>query len=106
MTIIPVTSEPSQTFEIVLEGQTVTLTFKYQTLSDDWLLGIAREDEPILEGQRLVMGTDMLRAHNFGLGGILLFAAEEPGKDPGRNDLEDRVEIVHVTEAEIAAISA
>ncbi|MEE9382841.1 MAG: hypothetical protein V3V08_05445 [Nannocystaceae bacterium] len=100
------TDEPSQSFQIDLEGETVTLTLRYQTLPDDWLLGIEREDEPILEGQRLVMGTDLLRAHNFGLGGIVLFAAEEPGKDPGRNDLEDRVQIVHLTEAEIAAISA
>ena len=104
MTIIPVTSDPAQSFEITLEGQTVTLTLNYQTLSDGWVLGIEREGEPILVGQRLVMGTDLLRAHNFGLGGIFLFAAEESGTDPGRTDLDDRVQIVHVTEAEIAAI--
>ncbi len=104
MTIIPVTSEPAQSFEIALEGQTVTMTLDYQTLSDGWVLGISREGLPLLSGQRLVMGTDLLRAHNFGLGGIFLFAAENPGKDPGRTDFDDRVQIVHVTEAEIEAV--
>lgn len=103
MTIIPVTNEPSQKFNIVLEGQTVTLFVRYQTLIGGWILDIEREGVTILQGQRFVMGTDMLRAHNFGLGGIVLFAAEDPGIDPGRDDFEDRVQIIHVTEAEIAA---
>ena len=103
MTIIPVTNEPSQKFNLVLEGQTVTLFLKYQTLIGGWILDIERDGAPILHGQRLVMGTDMLRAHNFGIGGIVLFAAEDPGRDPGRNDFEDRVQIIHVTEAELAA---
>lgn len=105
MTVIPLTSSPAQRFAIALEGQTVTMFLRYQSLIDAWVLAIEREGVMIASGLRLVMGTDLLRAFNFGLGGIFLFAAEEPGVHPGRDDLETRVQMIHVTEAEIAAIS-
>lgn len=106
MTRIPVTNAPSQRLTIVLEAQTVILFLRFESLTDSWLLSIEREGVTILAGQRLVMGTNLLRAHNFGLGGIILFAADEPGRAPGRDDLVDRVAILHATEAEIAAVSA
>lgn len=107
MTILPVTSEPYQQMTVDLDGQLVGLTLRYGTLTDAWAMDLAREGADILRGQRLVLGTDLLRAHHFGLGALFAFAARDPGVDPGRGDLGDRVLLVHMTEAEVAeAISA
>ena len=103
-TTIPVRSTPAHSFTIVLEGQTVAMSFRYETLIDGWIMTIERGDEVLVAGRRCVMGTDLLRAFNLGLGAIILFAVEDPGREPGRDDWDSRVKMLHFTEAERVAI--
>jgi len=105
MQVIPLSSAPAQRFTVILEGKTITIFVRYEALRDGWVMSLEHEGEMLLSGQRLVMGTDMLRSHNFDIGGFFCAAVENPGVPPGRNDFGDRVTLVHITEAERAAVS-
>ena len=100
---IPLTQAPSQRFTIILEGDTVTFLIQWESLRQGWVMSLEREQVTILSGQRLVMGTDLLRAYNLGIGGLVMSAVEQPGVPPGRNDFGERVTMLHFTESEIAS---
>lgn len=125
MELLPTTSSASAyTYTVTLESESIVMRFRYMVLSDKWVMSMERDGVPILTGQRVVMGTDMLSAHNFNLGSLFVFdprltgiigehsnehafgAALDPGKDPGRNDLGDIVFLIYATEADkLAAVS-
>ncbi len=103
MRLFPVSDNDLQTFTMPMEGQTIRVTLRWIRRTGYWSMDLARDGADILRGQRIVMGTNLLRAHNFGIGGILAVASVNDGEDPGRDDLGSRVQLVHVSEAEIAA---
>lgn len=107
MFIIPLTTDPAQRFTAVMEGSTVAFELRWLHLADVWAMDLSIDGVDLLHGQRLVMNLDMLEAHNFNIGGLLCYAAEEAGRRPGREELGIRVQLVHLTQAELdgAAIS-
>jgi len=125
MTIMPIGTGIAQQYTFTMEGKTIIVHLRYVVLTDKWLISLERDGVTILAGQRLVMGTDLLSAHNFKLGSIFLFDNRlegilgdhstehafgelgDPGQDPGRNELGDTILLIHASEAEkSAAISA
>ncbi len=105
MTIIPVGLAASQVFSMILETRKVTIRLVYIALLDRWTIDLDRDEVTILSGQRLVTGIDMLGAYNFKLGALFCIAGDGPGDDPGRNDFEERLQLIHVSEDEIEAVS-
>lgn len=95
MTIIPTTAAPYQKFSIPLAGQVVKFTIRYGALTDAWTFDLVIEDVEVLRGQRITLGTDLLRAYGLGLGSIVAVALSDPETDPGEGDLGSRVLLIH-----------
>lgn len=103
---IQIGTAPLHRFDVTLEGELITFALRYVHLSDTWQMSLYRGDVAILIGQRMTMGVDLLGSFSFGLGSLVLFAADGPGDDPGRFDFVERVGLYQLTEAERAAIQS
>jgi hypothetical protein len=103
---ISVGTAPSQAFDVMMEDTQITLRMIHLSLPDRWNLSVERAGEIILAGQRMVIGVDLFKSFNFKLGALICFDRSTEGTDPGRTDFENRVILVHVTEAEIASVSS
>lgn len=92
-----------QQFEAVLNGRRVTLRLWYNQTSERWELDLAVDDLPVLNGRRIVVGVDILKPFDFGIG--VLFAADVvAGSVPDRVSLPNgTVKLFQTTEAEIKA---
>ncbi len=101
MFIIPTSSAPAQRFTVVMEGSTVAFVLRWLHLADVWAMDLSIDGVELIHGQRLVMFLDLLEAHNFAIGGLFCYAAEEEGRRPRREELGSRVQLVHLTQAEL-----
>ncbi len=107
MTRIPITpASIFQIFQVELESRPVTMTIRYGFLVDAWTFSIEEDGVPLVRGQRLVLGTELLRGHALRLGGLVLVAAFDPGIDPAEGDFDERVSLFHLTEEELSAAVA
>lgn len=102
---IAISNDAAQIFTVTFEDEQLTFRIRHLNLPDRWNLCIERDGVPLLEGQRMVVGTDLFGSFNFKLGGLYCVDSEQTGIDPGRFDLGTRVRLIHISEAEIAAIS-
>lgn len=93
-----------QQFEAVLERRRVTMRLWYNGTTERWELDLSIDDLPVLNGRRVVLGVDLLKPFNFGIG--VLFAADVvAGSLPNRTSLPaGLVRLYHTTEAEIATV--
>ena len=99
---------PDQQFGAILNGRRVTLRLRYNPSIDRWSFDLSVDNLPVLHGQRIVIGTDLLGAFSFGIGQIFAWPYVQ-GAQPDRVNLPNgNVRLYHVTdeEAENAAISA
>ena len=103
---IPLTTYPNQTFRIVLDDQDVGFSFSFAHVAQMWDFNLSVEGVEVLTGQRLVLGTDLLRAHNFGIGALIAYATADRGHEAARSDLGSRVMLLHLTEEEVEAAAA
>lgn len=101
---ITITDDPDQRFSVTLNGRRVTFRFRYNPTWDRWTFDLARDDVPVIYGRRVVVGVDMLRAFNLGLG-ALVARAMTPGAVPDRYGLPRRsVRLYSVTQEDLDAI--
>ena len=125
MIILPVNkTTTTQRFVFTMERESITVFLRFNVLADRWSISLERAGVTILAGQRLVIGTSLLSSHNFKLGELFLFDARltdvlathstehafhdlgDPGADPGRTELDDTIQLIYASEAELdAAIS-
>ena len=83
-----ITDDADQLFSAILDGQRVTMRLRYNKFLDRWSLDLSIDDLPVLLGRRIVMGTDLLGAFDFGVGAV--FAAPVvAGSVPDRRGLPD-----------------
>lgn len=82
MKTIPLTTgSPAQTFRITLNGESYSMTAKWNTRASFWTLDIADENQTaIVNGITLKTGSDLLSPYNFGIGGLYVYntSTEEP----------------------------
>lgn len=106
--IIPAGDGVSPYFDlqVVLEGVTYTLEFRWNVRLGAWFMNIYDADgtTAILVGIRLVANY-MLGAYNVGYGGppggFAAFDTSGQGLDPGLEELGDRVQLIYYTAAEL-----
>lgn len=109
MTRIPITAEPYQQFQVDLEGRLITMRVRFGHLTDAWTFDILDEDlVDLVRGKRITLRTDLLRGHAWQLGGLVAVASHDLGDDPGAGDfgVDGRVNLFHLSEAEVAAAKA
>lgn len=94
-----------QQFGTILNNRRVTIRLRYNPTTDRWSLDLSIDDLPVLHGQRIVTGVDMLGSYNFGIG--MLFAiATNAGEVPDRDGLPaGLVRLYHATEEEFEAVA-
>ena len=86
---------PDQTFALRTDGGRITLRLRLNPTTDRWSFDLARDDDWVLYGRRIVTETDLLRAFDLGVGAIFA-AAATPQDVPDREGLvSGRVRLFH-----------
>lgn len=108
MEIVPFTSDPSQTFDVVLGETKFTIAARYNDEGASWTFDLALESDglALLTNVPLLIGEDMLGAYALGYGGLVATDLDGAGVDAGADDLGSRVVVTWFSEAELAAIRA
>ena len=91
---------PDQQFSTILNNRRVTIRLRYNPTSEHWTLDLSIDDLPVLQGQKIVVGIDLLSAYNFGVG-MIFAVATTAGAEPDRDALPlGLVRLYHATDAE------
>lgn len=110
MVTIPVDSTLAhQFFSVLLDGVDLTLDVRWNARAGAWMLAVSDADGVILAGRRITAGGSLFgRVVSSRLPGGDLMAVDTSGDDtdPGAGELGQRVELVYLTAADIAAIDA
>ena len=80
--MITFSSDPSQKFSKIINGDVVDFELNYNTTADVWILDIIAQNRTVL-GVRLVGEVDILSQYNIGFGLI------SKQNDPKRDDIEN-----------------
>lgn len=92
-----------QQFGTILNNRRATIRLRYNVTSDRWSMDLSIDDLPVLYGQRIVTGIDLLGSYSFGIGMIFAIAATADAV-PDRNSLPSGlVRLYHATEEEFEA---
>lgn len=104
---IKIIDHARQRFAVVLNNRRVTFEVWYSRYTNRWSFDLMIDNGPILQGRRIVLGVDLLRPFNFGVGAVFALADLE-GAEPGRDELpRGAVRLYHATQEEIdAAVAA
>lgn len=105
---IPFTGYPRERITTSIEGRTISMRIRYSSESEAWHLDLAEtqpgtDETPLLSGRRITLGNDLLRGLSLGLGALYAIDTTGSGVDPGAGDLGSRVQIYHLTDAELEA---
>ena len=98
----------NQQFSAILNNRRCTLRFRWNPTARRWFFDLAIDDDWVLMGRRLVLGTDLLGAYNFNLGSLFLVNANEKADNqPGYQELiQGTVILYHATPAELESYYA
>ena len=97
-----------QQFGAILNRRRVTIRLRYNPSTDRWSLDLSIDNLPVLHGQRVVLGVDLLGGYGFNIGQLFAWPMVE-GAMPDRTNLPNgnvRLYYVSDDEAANAAISA
>ena len=94
-----------QQFGTILNNRRVTIRLRYNPSIDRWSIDLSIDDLPVLHGQRIVTGVDLLGGYDeFDIGSIFAVATAA-GDVPDRDALPSgRVRLYHATTEEIEAV--
>lgn len=102
---LPVIDAADQIFSTVLNNRRVTIRLRYAPSTDRWSMDLAVDDEPLLYGRKIVLGTDILAAYDFGIGSIIALKANGGYAEPNRENLPSGVvRLYHYDESDLAAV--
>lgn len=91
---------------VSLDGEIFILEFQYNTRGDYWSLFVySKEGTPLLMGVKIVIDFELIQRYgtrNLPAGEIYGIDVTETVEKIGRRDLLDLVELVYLTEAELA----
>lgn len=94
-----------QQFGTILNNRRVTIRLRYNTTTDRWSMDLSIDDLPVLHGQRIVTGVDLLGNYDLDIGMIFAIATAA-GELPDRDGLPSGlVRLYHATEEEFEAVT-
>lgn len=111
MLVIPLPTELADSFtqRTRLDGVDFTLRYSHNSRSDSWTLDLAaiggrnRADVPILTGQKIFIGGDLLRYASHELrppGKLLALSSDGSRRAPRMNELGTRVRLYYLAAGE------
>lgn len=108
-TEIPLTNDPSIIFEITLNTRLLGFQTKYNDrgASDTlpyWTVDILEGGVPVIVGVPLVLGANLLRAYNLGLGGLVMIDRTDTNTDATDESLGDTTVLLYYTPDEVAVL--
>lgn len=94
-----------QQFGTILNDRRVTIRLRYNVTTDRWSMDLSIDDQPVLHGQRIVLGVNLIGAYDFGIG-VIFAIATMPGAVPDRNSLPAGiVRLYWASDAELEAVA-
>ena len=105
MQSVLLTTAPRQTFDTVLDGQTVTMTVWWQPLDGSWYLSVTdATGAKVASGRRMAVGVRLIRAAGFT--GDLAVASNQAGNtdEVGREGWGDSHTLFYLTAAETSQV--
>jgi hypothetical protein len=97
---IPITLAPSSEFDIPLEDGDFLITVRWMGISGSWVIDIEKEGVVLIDGLRLVLGTDLVSQFNFGIGIWVMLDLTNTGEDATRNNLGTNIKLLYIPESE------
>lgn len=105
MIVFSITDAPDQKFATVLNGRRASVRLRYNPSTDRWSFDLSIDGRAVLHGRRIVPGTDLLAAYNFGIG--IIFGIGDYDAAPNRQNLPNgSFQLYHTTDAELAALQS
>lgn len=105
---IPLRALPAYTLDVSLEGSAYKFRVKWNYRGQYYTLDVlTKEGVDIVAGMKLALNAQILLAHpGLGLPPGELFVVDTSGSNDviSEQDIEDRIDLVYLTEAELAAI--
>lgn len=101
-----------QQFGTIVSGRRMTIRVRYNPSSDRWSFDLSLDDQPVLQGRRIVTGADLLdavrvlfiRKFSFDIGSLFAVSAKA-GSAPDRQALPSGgVELIYFSTEEIQAL--
>lgn len=104
MNIFAVTNHADQQFGAIINGRRVTIRLRYNPTTDRWNFDLSLDDEPVLQGRRIVTGIDLIAPFDLGIG-MIVAAVITPGAEPDRTALPaGEVRVFSLTEDEMEVL--
>ncbi len=92
---LPLTSDTSQTFTILLGAISYDMAVRWNDRSGTWVLDItdSASQTILVQGIPLVLGTDILSPYGLAMGYMVVVDQSGQGLDAGVDDLGSRVNV-------------
>ncbi len=103
---IPLTSDPEQTFSIVINSVLYDMNVKYNSRTEQWGLSISRDNVKLVDGVALVCGIDLLAQFNIGIKNLYMINLEEYNLDPNFDGLGVSSKLFVLTDEEIENVTS
>lgn len=110
-TIIPLTSAPSSIFEITLNDRVITMQTKYNARGSGitrtvpyWTIDLTEGQLNLAIGLALVLGVDILRQLNLGIGEIIMVDLTSTHTEATSETLGTDVVMLYTTPDELEAL--
>lgn len=108
-TEIPLTADPSSIFEITLNSRLFRFQTKYNARGaldtiPYWTIDITENDQSVVSGVVLVLGNNLLRQLNLGIGALVMVDRTDTGTEANENNLGDTAILLYYTPNEVAAL--
>ena len=108
MVKIPLLAQPAYTQDVTLEGVAYKIRIKWNNRGQYYTMDfLTKEGAALVSGMKLALNAALLRVHpGRGLppGEIVVIDSGGDNTVVGQDDIEGRVEVIYMTEAEYAAL--
>ncbi len=101
MNIIPLSKNYSAVFQIEILSETYEFRTLYNSRFNNWSFDLIKNNVEIASGISMVLGTDIIKQFNLGLGVLFMVDLEQTNIDATAFDIGERVVLVHATQEEI-----
>lgn len=103
---IPLTTEPSQSFSIPLEGTIYKLEVIFNTRTNRWSFSISNSGTLLVSGVYIAGGVDLLAPHALGIKNLFAMNSSDSLEDSDFGALGNAVKLVLFTDEEINSVSS
>lgn len=104
--IIPISLNTSQRFEITLQDGDFELRIDYMEVAKVWIMNVTKDDVLLVNGLRLVLGTDLMRPFDFKIGKWEMSNITDGVTDATVDDIGVDVLLLYTPEADLAELTS